>query len=141
MGEIQILAVSHGSMAEGMVRAVSMVAGDLGHLDYLCLDEECSIEQFRERLSQKLEELKGAEQILVLADIQGGSPFTASIELLAQKGLTGKAFVTAGMNLPLMLTLVFQSQPVTEEALTAFIGEARESIRMFQDGGEEEEEL
>lgn len=141
MGEIRILAVSHGVMAEGMVRAVRMVAGNLGFLDYLCLDETCSIEQFKKQLSEKLDSMKDAQQILVLADIQGGSPFTSSVEQLGEKGLLDKSFVIAGMNLPLMLTLAFQQETVTEDALQALIAEAKAGMKLFQNREDEDEDL
>lgn len=141
MGEIRILAVSHGVMAEGMVRAVRMVAGNLGFLDYLCLDEACSIEQFKKKLSEKLDGMKDAQQILVLADIQGGSPFTSSVEQLGEKGLLDKSFVIAGMNLPLMLTLAFQQETVTEDTLQALIAEAKAGMCLFQNREDEEEDL
>lgn len=141
MAEIQILAVSHGTMAEGMVRAVRMVAGGLGNLDYLCLDEETSIEQFQARLSEKLRTYRDARQILVLADIRGGSPFTSSIGLLAELGLSEKSFVMAGMNLPLLLALAFRSEPVTGEELASLVKEAQESLFVYQEEPDDEEEL
>lgn len=141
MANIQILAVSHGKMAEGMVRAVRMVAGNLGSLDYLCLDEESSIEQFRTQFAEMLEKHRETQQILVLSDIRGGSPFTSAVELLAEKGLTEKSFVIAGMNLPLMLALVFRSGPVTEEELDALIREARENLQVYHETADEDEEL
>ena len=126
MGGVRILAVSHGGMAEGMVRAAGMVAGNLDFLDCLCLDENSSIEQFRERLSKKLDGMRDAEQILVLTDIQGGSPFTVII---------------SGMNLGLMAALALRGETVSEDSLEEILKEARESIRRFRYEEEEDEEL
>ena len=141
MGGVRILAVSHGGMAEGMVRAAGMVAGNLDFLDCLCLDENSSIEQFRERLSKKLDGMRDAEQILVLTDRQGGSPFTSSAELLAQKGLTEKSVIISGMNLGLMAALALRGETVSEDSLEEILKEARESIRRFRYEEEEDEEL
>lgn len=141
MERVEILVVSHGGLAEGAVRAARMIAGRLPMLHALCLDEESSIDEFRERLTEALCELAPAEQLIVLADIQGGSPFTQAVELLAQKGLAEKSFVATGVSLPLLLALVFQTEPLSREALLALIGEAREGTRLFEAGEDEEEDL
>ena len=67
MERVEILVVSHGGLAEGAVRAARMIAGRLPMLHALCLDEESSIDEFRERLTEALCELAPAEQLIVLA--------------------------------------------------------------------------
>ena len=141
MGEARILVVSHGKMAEGMVLAVRMVAGNTGFLDWVCLDENSDIRQFREELSRKLDEIKDADQILVLTDIQGGSPFTSSIGLLAEKGLTERSFVVSGMNLGLLLALALQKEIVSEEALEEMIRQSREGMKRFRYEEDDDEGL
>ena len=81
MNQMEILVVSHGGLAEGAVRAARMIAGRLEQLHCLCLDEDSGIAEFRERLSEKLSQLSDAGQLVVLADIQGGSPFTQTVEI------------------------------------------------------------
>ena len=141
MNQMEILVVSHGGLAEGAVRAARMIAGRLEQLHCLCLDEDSGIAEFRERLSEKLSQLSDAGQLVVLADIQGGSPFTQTVELLAETGLSERAFVVTGVNLPLLLALSFQTEPLSRESLQAVIAQAREGTRLYEAEDDEEEDL
>ena len=56
-------------------------------------------------------------EIIVLADIIGGSPLSTAMNVLAQSGLIDKTTVLGGMNLPLALTTILMKDVLDTDAL------------------------
>lgn len=133
-----ILLLSHGRMAEGMVKAIQMFSGKTEHITALCLTESLSADNFRQQLSIRIDSLSEAKQLLIFADLQGGSPFTTALELLAEKELLPKSFVIAGMNLPIVLSAALHEGLYAPDEIRQLIEEARSSIALFEVRDEEE---
>lgn len=133
-----ILLLSHGLMAEGIVKAIQMFTGKSGHVTALCLTEDLDAVSFRQQLSNRIDSLKESAQLLVLADLPGGSPFTIALELLEEKGVLPRSFVIAGMNLPMVLSAALHEGVYTPDEIRQLIKEARNSIQLFEIRDEEE---
>ncbi len=136
-----IVLLSHGTLAEGVFKAAGMICGDLQNVYYLCLEADMGIEAFKERLKELIEGLDGSDEIVVLADIKGGSPYTAAIDIFLSRGQINALKMIAGLNLPLLLTTLFKEQDLNEAGLNGIIDEARQSISRFQLEDEEEDTL
>lgn len=123
-----------------MYNAAKMVFGNLPHVSYLCLTEEKDIEIFREELGILLDGLNREEQVTVLCDIAGGSPYNTTLELLAKMGSLDKASIVSGMNLPLLL-LVLSAEDNSRETVMHCAKEAQGSLHLFElrrEGDDEE---
>ncbi|TYR80021.1 PTS fructose transporter subunit IIA [Priestia megaterium] len=137
----QILLVSHGTMAEGVYQAAFMIAGNLNNVDYLCLEQGLGIEAFREQFALKIDEIKETEEIVVLADLMGGSPYNSAVALLSEKELLTKSKVISGLNLPLLLTVLFEEKSLDRDKIQNVITTARDGIGVFQIEKNPDEEL
>lgn len=100
---IGILLLSHGEMANGMRHSLNFLYGQAEGLRALCLYPEHSPEDFDTLLAEAVAEVDGGEGVLILTDINGGTPANRALMLAASRP---DIEVIAGMNLPLLLVAV-----------------------------------
>lgn len=100
---IGILLLSHGEMANGMRHSLNFLYGQAEGLRALCLYPEHSPEDFDALLAEAVAEVDGGEGVLILTDINGGTPANRALMLAASRP---DIEVIAGMNLPLLLVAV-----------------------------------
>ncbi len=137
--------VSHGTFAPGLHNALGMMAGaEREDLLSTSLLDGMDVDTFRENFTELVGNIGADDEILLFADIIGGSPLTTAMEVLSQKGLTGRTFAIGGMNLPLVLSAAFAEADEPLEAVAKEImKEAAEQIKQFKmpDDSESEEEI
>lgn len=110
-----ILITGHGNFSSGLLSAVRLLASDqklVAGVDFL---EEQSTDTLKQNLSAKINEL--GESILIIADLQGGSPYNVAVNLKTECAVKNIE-VIAGGNLPMVLTSVFErdDKPLNELA-------------------------
>ncbi|MFV0479155.1 MAG: PTS sugar transporter subunit IIA [Anaerorhabdus sp.] len=132
----KVLLVSHGEMAIGTKKAVEMIAGKSDNLDALCLSEDGNIEQLKATLESKINTY-GDNQVVVVADLMGGSPYIATIDVLTRQKRLENSFVVAGMNLPLVLSLVMADE-VDKGSIKAMIEDSKNYILLFEENDDDE---
>lgn len=138
----QILLVSHGYMAYGTHEAIKMIIGDTQSIDYLCLSKDKDVESFKNELRKKLLEMSNADQIIIIADLLGGSPYTTTLTLLDELDLIKESFVVAGMNLSLVMQIALAENSLEETEIKSIIEESKSSMVMFeQNCNDEDDEL
>ena len=98
---MNILLVSHGGLSAGVAEAYRMFSPGADYIHSLSLTEEGGMAQFREQLNGKLDELMAAGDVLIIADLKGGTPYNESYArfLEAPEHLR----LAAGMNLPMLI--------------------------------------
>ena len=69
-----ILLISHGQYAEAFKGSLKMIAGEVTNLYSCCLLPTDGPEQFKEKLNVLKPELDKYDEVLVFADLFGGSP-------------------------------------------------------------------
>lgn len=114
-----------------MYFAAKMVFGNLPGVSYLCLTEEKDIETFRGEMGKLLGRLNLEEPLTILCDIDGGSPYTTTLELLADMGSIDGVSIVSGMNLPLLL-LVLTAADNSRETVKLCAEEAQGSLHLFE---------
>ncbi|MCI6844077.1 MAG: PTS sugar transporter subunit IIB [Coriobacteriaceae bacterium] len=117
-----IVLVGHGSLPEAMRASVEMIVGKRDDIHTACLDPNDG----KEDLDRKLAALEG-----VLADLMGGSPCTAALELYAADA---RVSVVSGMNLAMVISAVMES--AEPEALVAAGHEAIHDVKVLAAGTE-----
>lgn len=127
-----ILIVSHGSMAKGIFESASMIYGEITNVQYLCLENGKGIEAFSEALDKVLEGISSSDEIVILADLKGGSPYNTTVSKLSEKGVLEKSTVFSGMNLPMLLSLLFISETINEEVKIQILEEGKAGIGTLQ---------
>lgn len=119
-----IILVSHGRLASGVLSSVELITGDQDHIHAIdmYLDDKKLDEKFNELVSSKEIDLN---QTIVITDILGGS---VNQEILTKVDLNQTLIIT-GMNLPLLLSIVTTDwNSLNKESIQAIINQANEQI-------------
>ncbi|MBQ2641078.1 MAG: PTS fructose transporter subunit IIA [Lachnospiraceae bacterium] len=141
-----VMLVSHGEFAPGLHKAVNMLAGEEREdLLSTSLINGMGADEFAENVKSVLSVVGEDDEIILFADIVGGSPLATTANVLMETGLLAKTRMVGGMNLPLVLTCVLSKDDAdTDELLEELIEGAREQIKEFTvavDDEDEEEDL
>lgn len=97
----KIIIATHGPLAEAFKSTLKMFTNDIEDVYSVGLTET-GVEEFKEKIDNIMKEAyEDGKEILVLADLFGGTPFnTAMLEI---KGKYKNVEVIAGINLPLLI--------------------------------------
>lgn len=138
-----LILVSHGTFAPGLHNALGMMAGsDREDIRSTSLLDGMDVDTFRANFTELVGDITAEDEIILTADIIGGSPLTTALDVLTEKGLLGKTLAIGGMNLPLVLTAAFaDAETPLEELEQELTGEAKDQIRRFDLGGDEDDDI
>ncbi len=137
-----VLLVSHGTLAPGLHNALGMLAGE-GREDILSLGLEngTGADEFAGKLKMVLAGVTKEDEILLLADLVGGSPLTTAANVIAELDLIDRTVMIGGMNLPLALSAVLMKDGMELSDLKEMLlPEAREELKEFTISKENEED-
>ncbi|SFK91018.1 PTS system, N-acetylgalactosamine-specific IIA component [Lachnospiraceae bacterium KH1T2] len=139
-----VVLVSHGEFAQGLRSAVCMLAGeDRSDVLATSLKDGMGANEFAENVKTLLKDVKADDEIILFADIVGGSPLSTAANTIAELGLLPRTTMVGGMNLPLVITTVLskddeETSEVIAEALEAAQGQLHE-FKIAADDDEDEE--
>jgi mannose/fructose/sorbose-specific phosphotransferase system IIA component len=102
---INVVVVSHGDLADALIRSAQMIAGESGDVFGISLSPGDTPEAFGARLNAQLDALDGQET-LVLIDLFGGTPYNVAARQLLRPGVE----CVAGANLPMLLEAVMSRE-------------------------------
>ena len=138
-----LILVSHGTFAPGLHNALGMMAGsDREDIRSTSLLDGMDVDTFRANFAELVGDITAEDEIILTADIIGGSPLTTALDVLTEKGLLGKTLAIGGMNLPLVLTAAFaDAETPLEELEQELTGEAKDQIKRFALGGDEDDDI
>lgn len=138
-----LILVSHGTFAPGLHNALGMMAGsDREDIRSTSLLDGMDVDTFRANFAELVGDITAEDEIILTADIIGGSPLTTALDVLTEKGLLGKTLAIGGMNLPLVLTAAFaDADTPLEELEQELTGEAKDQIKRFDFGGDEDDDI
>ena len=134
-----VVLVSHGMFAPGLHKALAMLVGEERE-DILStsLENGMSSTVYAENVRKCISGITQEDEILLFADLVGGSPLTTAANVIAEEGLMNRTVMTGGMNLPLVLTAVLSKDDMeTEELMDSLIEESREQLKRFEIANEE----
>ena len=138
-----LILVSHGTFAPGLHNALGMMAGsDREDIRSTSLLDGMDVDTFRAKFAELVQDINPEDEIILTADIIGGSPLTTALDVLTEKGLLARTLAIGGMNLPLVLTAAFADADTPLDALEAELtGEAKDQIKQFALGGDEDDDI
>ncbi len=137
-----VVLVSHGEFAPGLHKAVNMLAGEERE-DVLStsLSNGMGADEFAENVKSVLSVVGAEDEIILFADIVGGSPLATTANVLMEMDLLGRTRMIGGMNLPLVLTCVLsKDDEETSELIDELIEGAKDQIKEFVVAVDDEEE-
>ncbi|MGL4725023.1 MAG: PTS sugar transporter subunit IIA [Scandinavium sp.] len=101
---IHIIVASHGPLATALMASANMVYGDLPGVYAVTLNESAGIEGFKQDFAAiSGEARKHADGVLVLCDMQSGTPWNVACHAAFSPQTTPPMAVLAGVNLPMLL--------------------------------------
>ena len=138
-----LILVSHGTFAPGLHNALGMMTGsDREDIRSTSLLDGMDVDTFRANFAELVQDITPEDEIILTADIIGGSPLTTALDVLTEKGLLARTLAIGGMNLPLVLTAAFADADTPLDELEAELtGEAKDQIKRFALGGDEDDDI
>lgn len=95
------LILSHGGLADELLKAGRTIAGGLPGFEAVSLDWGESFEQAQGKIRNSLDRLDEGEGVLILTDMFGGTPCNIALTFLEP----GKVEIVTGVNLPMVVRL------------------------------------
>jgi PTS system mannose-specific IIA component len=101
---IGILLVAHGVLGDELINSVAMIMGRVPLLRAVGLKSDQGLDDLRQGIEAAWEDLErgGADQILMLVDMFGGSCSNVAARLITERDAKNAAVLT-GVNLPMVL--------------------------------------
>jgi fructoselysine and glucoselysine-specific PTS system IIA component len=116
----KIVLVSHNGLAEGVLDAAAMICGQNDEMCAFGLAPDGSVAELGAKV-RALAEAHRDDQVIVLADLLGGSVCNQCLEDLA--GLDNVKIV-AGLSLPLLLAIACRDGELSDEEIDEAVAEA-----------------
>ena len=136
-----LVLVSHGTLAEGMHSVLKMLGGDSPAVRHCCLEDGMGAEAVVENFKKTIEDMSAEDEIVLMGDIQGGSPLTNAMNEIASAGMLPSTIVFAGMNLPMAMTaLMSLGSGDLQELRSRLVDESRMGITEIILAYDEDEE-
>ena len=134
-----LVLVSHGEFAAGLKTSLMMLAGQRDDVIASGLPDGKTADEFAEIFKESVKDIHEDDEIVLLADIVGGSPLTTA---LAEKGLMEKTTTIGGMNLPLALTSVLMKDTLQGDSFVqAVLSEATTALQEFKVVEDDEDDI
>lgn len=80
-----IILTSHGNLASGVYSSVKMIAGDFPNVKICELHKGENFDNLDKNLLKAYDELNSYDNILILCDMAGGTPFNRAVLTLSKK--------------------------------------------------------
>ena len=101
---INVILATHGSLAEALLDSSKMVYGELPHVFPVMLTENKGINSFGDEFAAILKQAsKGADGVVVLCDLQSGTPWNVACHHAFNPETQPPVTVLAGVNFPMLL--------------------------------------
>jgi mannose PTS system EIIA component len=130
---IGLILATHGKLAEGILDAGSMIVGETNGVEVVSLIQEVGIEEFSRLLEVKVQRMvQECTGVLILCDLQGGTPFNCSLRLAMKKEYQAKLKVVAGLNLPMYIeTLLARNKKKLDELADVARESGKNGVQAF----------
>ena len=117
----RFIIATHSTLAEGFWNALKFFNQDIGNVEFLnCYVETNEVEkEMRERLEQYPD-----DNLIVLTDIAGGSVNQTASKLMKEYSF----HLITGINLGLLLELVFTGDELSDEMIAASVSQAQSQM-------------
>ena len=135
-----IVLVTHGSFAEGILTSLKLVYGNTENTASVPITASVTItasESIQEILSmirKRIDEFKNDDPVVIITDIAGGSTTQAALEALSYKD---NIYLLTGLSLGLLLEVVLadftDSKAENIEILNEIIENSRQTINLITD--------
>jgi len=120
-----ILVLTHGNFAQGIVSSVEVICGSDFGIKCICVGVEDSLETVSDQIKAFLVACPVNEEKIIITDISGGSTTSAAIHFVNDDN---KVYVITGLNLGMLLEIVLNQEEDVVNALTTITENAKQTI-------------
>lgn len=120
-----VILASHGNLARGMADTIGMIVGEVKNLSTFVLERDDK-DPISNQVRRELDSFDPADEVIICTDMVGSSVNNDMVGLL---GDYPQVTLISGMNLPLVITLVMDEGPSSDEELATVIAMAGEGIK------------
>lgn len=97
-----MILISHGPFSKAVLEAAELICGEQDRVKTYGLYLGDSVDEFRDKIREGIEESLTRGDVLVLTDIQSGSPFNVTCAAMGELDF----YHITGMNLPLVIEVL-----------------------------------
>ena len=137
---VGIILATHGNFAPGILQSAPMIFGEQPNVAAVTLQRSEGPDDVRRKMEEAVASFEDPEQVLILVDLWGGTPFNQSNGLIA--GHEDKWAIVAGLNLPMLID-AYASRMMMDtahELAVQISGSAKEGVRIYPESLEPKEE-
>jgi PTS system mannose-specific IIA component len=98
---VGLIVLTHCQIAEELVKATSLIVGEIPACIPIGIAPEERVETIAERVEQAIAAVAQGQGVLILTDLFGGTPSNVGLSFLQE----GKVEVVSGVNLPMLLKI------------------------------------
>ena len=136
---VGVIVTGHGNFATGILSSLKLIAGEAENLIGIDFTAEDNTETLEVKMIDALDKL--GDEIIVLSDLAGGSPFKVAA-VLSQKLSNKKIGVISGTNLGMLLEVSLCRDGMSvDELVECATNSGKDAIKTFSMKTEVEDEL
>lgn len=123
-----VIIAAHGEYAKGLKSGLDLVVGQMSNLRVVNFLEGDTYDTIDKALNEAYNDLKDFNNILVITDLKGGTPFNRSVSLFNDKD---NVRVLSGLNFALTYQALVSEEEDIDKYLNEVIETGKESIDYF----------
>jgi mannose PTS system EIIA component len=100
---IGVVVVTHGRLATELLNAAEMIVGEMPNCVAVSIGWHDDVNDAREQIVKAVDRIRSSSGVLILTDMQGGTPSNFCIPLIE----AGKVEVITGVNLPMLIKMKY----------------------------------
>lgn len=124
-----IIVMSHGNMAQETLNSAKMIVGEIENAYVVGMKDNDGLSGTNEKLELILAKLTPASQILVLADLKGGTPCNVAMMKMADYP---NLSIVSGLNLGMLVEAIFASYETAADLATYIETIGKEAISKIE---------
>ncbi|MGL4695349.1 PTS sugar transporter subunit IIA [Enterococcus larvae] len=124
----KLILMSHGKMAYETLQSAKMIAGDLAEAEIVSMEEHDGLSGTQQKLADILDKF-GNEQVLILADLKGGTPCNAA---MMEMGTRNNIRVISGLNLALVIEAALSSAEDIDELVSYLLPIGKDAVAAIE---------
>ena len=127
---VGIIVTGHGNFASGITSTLELIGGKQDNYDWVDFTEGQDLESLQENIKKKAELMNECEKILILCDLDGGSPYKAALLYSMTKD---NVEVISGINFPFLLDVSLKRnfEENIDDLITQSLNDAKDNFKRF----------
>lgn len=116
-----VIISTHGLTSIELLKSAEMIVGNQTDVETVTFKEGEGIDDLKEKYNKAIQNLQNNNELIILADLWGGSPFNVAVNL--------KFEVVTGVNIPMLIELFMNRDHMEmDELIKTIMNTSKESI-------------